>query len=164
MRLLELCLSPDFGGLEMHFRDISTWIARERPDVELVLAVREGTTLDRRLSPLGRPVLRFRGRGRALPPLGVILRARRLARFVKDNAIAVVHVDDVAALVGNPFDECLGHLRTGKPHVAPAEDGVDVEKRGDGTPDSVGELLVEFVGIDASNVIGLVDSHQFAFH
>jgi len=92
MRLLELCLAPAFGGLEIHVSDFSTWIVRKRPEVDLVLAVGNGTQLDRRLSPLGRPMLRF-ARRRSLIPFGnLLLGARRLARFVKDNRVDVVHI------------------------------------------------------------------------
>jgi len=92
MRLLELCLARAFGGLEIHVSDFSTWIAGSRPDVELFLGVGRDTRLDRRLTPLGRPMLRF-DRRRGLVPFGdILLAARRLARFVKDNRVDVVHI------------------------------------------------------------------------
>jgi len=92
MRLLELCLAPAFGGLEIHVSDFSTWIAGSRPDVELFLGVRRDTQLDRRLSPLGRPMLRF-ARRRSLIPFGnLLLGARRLARFVTDHRVDIVHI------------------------------------------------------------------------
>ncbi len=111
MRLLELCLSSSLGGLEIHFKDFSTWIARERPDVRLYLGIREGTPLDSRLArgstvlsfglkrPQGRggpgslcglPVIRFRGKAGVFP----LLKARRLARFISDNSIDVLHIHD----------------------------------------------------------------------
>ena len=89
MRLLELCRAKAFGGLEIHVSDFSTWIAGSRPDVELFLGVGRDTRLDRRLTPLGRPMLRF-DRRRSLVPFGnILLGARRLARFVKDHCPVV---------------------------------------------------------------------------
>ncbi len=91
MRLLELCLSSSLGGLEIHFKDFSTWIARERPDVQLCLGMREGTPLDSRLASLrDPPVIRFRGKAGVFP----LLKARRLARFISDNSIDVLHIHD----------------------------------------------------------------------
>ncbi len=108
MRLLELCLSPSFGGLEIHFKDFSTWIAGERPDVELILAVGRGTTLDRRLSPLGPPVLRFDPQESVLPVVDMLLRARKLARFVKDHSIDVVHIHDKFDLPSAALAKAIG--------------------------------------------------------
>lgn len=55
-KLLLLCLSPDFGGLEQHVRDHALWLAR-RDDIELLLALRADSRLHQSLAELGERTL-----------------------------------------------------------------------------------------------------------
>jgi len=87
MNILELCLSPSFGGLEIHMRDLSRWLAG-RTDAALHLAVAEGSRIDESLRGLQRPTLSFSTQAGKLP----LRSALRLARFVDRHAIDVVHV------------------------------------------------------------------------
>lgn len=87
MNVLELCLSPSFGGLEIHMRDFSRWLAG-RTDVALHLAVAEGSRIDESLRTLQRPTLKFLTQAGRLP----FRSALRLARFIDGHAIDVVHV------------------------------------------------------------------------
>lgn len=87
MNILELCLSPDYGGLEIHMRDFSRWLAK-RKDCQLFLAVREDTRLHRALTSLSVPLFCFTAKAGKLP----FGKARRLARFIEENAIDIVHV------------------------------------------------------------------------
>jgi glycosyltransferase involved in cell wall biosynthesis len=85
--LLELCLSPDFGGLEIFFRDYARWLAN-RSDVTQFLCVRSGSRLASELKPLGLPTLEFASKGGALP----VTMARRLARFIDEHQIEALHL------------------------------------------------------------------------
>lgn len=87
MTLLELCLSPDFGGLEIFFRDYARWLAA-RPGVRLHLCVQAGSRLAQELAPLQRPTLAFDSKAGPLP----LSAARRLTGFVKQHNVDVVHV------------------------------------------------------------------------
>jgi len=87
MRILELCLSPDFGGLEIHMRDFSRWLAKQA-DCEVYIAVQENTRLHKALAPLSLPLLTFPLKAGKLP----LAKARKLAGFIEDNAIDIVHV------------------------------------------------------------------------
>ena len=87
MKLLELCLSPDFGGLEIHFRDLVRWLAT-RQDVSLCIGVQAGSRLAAELRETGAPVIEFAGRAGAVP----ILKARRLAEFCDRHDVDVVHI------------------------------------------------------------------------
>ena len=66
MNILELCLSPDFGGLEIFFRDYARWLAT-RHDVRLHLCVQTGSRLCQELKPLGVPTLEFGTKSGAIP-------------------------------------------------------------------------------------------------
>ncbi len=87
MRVLQLCLSPNYGGLEGHVRDFARWLI-DRPGIDLVLALREESRLARALEPLGCSLIPFpRSYGK------VPLRAGRcLARLLDDRAVDVVHL------------------------------------------------------------------------
>ncbi len=87
MRVLELCLSPDYGGLEMHMRDFSRWLW-EKPDCQLFLAVQSGTPLQKALDDLAVSRMFFRKKTGKFP----LSRARSLAHFIKTQEIDVVHV------------------------------------------------------------------------
>jgi len=86
MKLLQLCLSPDYGGLELYFRDFARWL--ETSGVSVCLGLRTGSPLDRDLSDVGRSRIEFPDRASVLP----LLSARRLARFMDLHEIDVVHV------------------------------------------------------------------------
>lgn len=87
MKILELCLSPDYGGLEIHMRDFSAWLAR-RSDCSLCLTVQENTRLHQALAPLNAPLLAFPAKAGKFP----LAKARLLAKFIETQAVDVVHV------------------------------------------------------------------------
>ncbi len=87
MKILELCLSPDFGGLEIYVRDFVTWLAG-RDSSAVHLACQSGTRLAEQTAALEIPRLTFPRRGSVLP----LRMARQLARYVEANAIGVVHL------------------------------------------------------------------------
>ena len=87
MNILEVCLSPSFGGLEIHMRDFSRWLAA-REGAKLHLAVLDNSRIDQSLRDLGSPTLRFTSPAGAFP-LG---KARRLAHFIDEAGIDVLHV------------------------------------------------------------------------
>ena len=87
MNILEICLSPDYGGLELHMRDFSRWLS-EQPDVNLFLCLQSGTRLLESLQDLNVPTLTFpRKAGKA-----ALKKAARLARFIDVHSIDAVHV------------------------------------------------------------------------
>jgi glycosyltransferase involved in cell wall biosynthesis len=87
IRILELCLSPDYGGLELHMRDFSRWLTG-RSDCRLFLALQEGTKLSGALRDLDVPRLLFS------EPAGKIsiFKAKRLSDFIESHSIDLVHV------------------------------------------------------------------------
>jgi glycosyltransferase involved in cell wall biosynthesis len=87
MNILELCLSPDYGGLELHMRDFSRWLSAQS-DVDLFLCLQSDTRLWDSLQELELPTLRFPQKAGKIP----LIKARRLARFVESHNIGVVHV------------------------------------------------------------------------
>ncbi len=87
MRILELCLSPDFGGLEMAMRDFSAWLTQQT-DVELCLGIAGRTRLAESLTTLEVPTLPFPPRRSKLP----IGPAWRLARWIERESIDLVHL------------------------------------------------------------------------
>jgi glycosyltransferase involved in cell wall biosynthesis len=87
LHILELCLSPDYGGLELHMRDFSRWLAT-RNDCRLLLALQDNTTLIKALEDLNVPHLTFSTKAGKL----ALLKARKLANFIEDQAIELVHV------------------------------------------------------------------------
>ena len=86
MKLLQLCLSPDYGGLELYFRDFARWL--ETSGESVCLGLRTGSPLDRDLSDVGTSRIEFSDRASVLP----LLSARRLARFVDQHKVDIVHV------------------------------------------------------------------------
>ena len=86
MKLLQLCLSPDYGGLELYFRDFARWL--ETSGVSVYLGLRTGSPLDRDLSDVGTSRIEFPDRASVLP----LRSARRVARFMDLHEIDVVHV------------------------------------------------------------------------
>ena len=87
MNILELCLSPDYGGLEMHMRDFSRWLA-QKPACSLYLTLQEHTRLDEALQPLERPTLRFDKKAGKFP----LSQAKKLAKFIVEHKVDLVHV------------------------------------------------------------------------
>ncbi|MBN1559303.1 glycosyltransferase, partial [candidate division KSB1 bacterium] len=87
MTILELCLSPDYGGLEIHMRDFSRWLA-DQEGSQLFLALRRGTRLAEVLQPLQRPTCLFSTRAGKFP----LSMAKQLAQFIVAQDIDVVHV------------------------------------------------------------------------
>lgn len=87
MNLLELNLSPDYGGLEMHTRDFSRWLMTQA-DCHLYLVLQKDTRLDKALDELQVKSLRFTGKAGKLP----FSMARELAHFIDKEQIDVVHV------------------------------------------------------------------------
>ena len=86
MKLLQLCLSPDYGGLELYFRDFARWLARL--EVPLCLGLRSGSPLARDLAETGGERIDYTGRTSAVP----LWPARHLARFVDQHKVDIVHV------------------------------------------------------------------------
>ncbi len=87
MKVLEICLSPDFGGLELYMRDFSRWLQNRR-EISLYLALCAGSRLDDTLKDLKVTTLYYQH------PAGLrsLCYARRLARFIAANEIDLVHV------------------------------------------------------------------------
>ena len=87
LKVLELCLSPDYGGLELHMRDFSRWLAG-RSDCHLFLALQEGTKLSGALRDLDVPCLFFSAPAGKFSPL----KAKSLSNFIQSHSIDIVHV------------------------------------------------------------------------
>ena len=87
MRILELCLSPDSGGLELYMRDFSRWL-NDRKDISLFLALQKESRLDQDLRELKTTILYLQRKKSPVPLVG----AYRLARFISENRIRIVHV------------------------------------------------------------------------
>jgi glycosyltransferase involved in cell wall biosynthesis len=87
MKILELCLSPDYGGLEMHMRDFSRWLS-QRPDIQLFLCFQENSRIHQDLQNLNLPSLKFSGKAGKFP----WKKALQLRWFIEQNEIEVVHV------------------------------------------------------------------------
>ena len=87
MNILQLNLSPDYGGLELHMRDFSIWLS-EKKDCRLFLALQNNTRLAKALLPLKVPTLLFSSNCGKLP----VFSARKLRKFINEYKIDVVHV------------------------------------------------------------------------
>lgn len=87
MNILEICLSPDYGGLEIHMRDFSRWLLN-RLQVHLYLAVQNNTRLSEALSNLNVPILTFSSKAGRIAPIKAI----KLSRFIENCKIDIVHV------------------------------------------------------------------------
>lgn len=87
MRVLELCLSPGHGGLELYVARLCALLMRRGHDC--LAAVAPGTRLAGLLADQGVPCTEFRVRLRALP----ITAARNLARLIERERIDVVHIN-----------------------------------------------------------------------
>ncbi len=87
MKLLELCLSPNFGGLEIYFKDISIWLA-QRNNVDLYIATRDNSPLQQSLKNEPASQLTLNYRLSSFP----LFAASSLARFIENNNIDAVHL------------------------------------------------------------------------
>lgn len=87
MNILELCLSPDFGGLEIHMRDFSRWLT-EQPEIQLFLVLQENTRLLHDLQELTVPIFTFSSRVGKFSPI----MALKLSKIIQENHIDVMHV------------------------------------------------------------------------
>ena len=87
MNILELCLSPSYGGLEIHMRDFSFWLSKN-PECTLYIAVQEDSRLCKALVALNVLVITYPSKTGKLP----IFKALKLAKFIERNAIDIVHV------------------------------------------------------------------------
>jgi glycosyltransferase involved in cell wall biosynthesis len=87
MRILQLCLSPDFGGLEIHVKDFTVWL-KEHTDHIPFLAVQDGTRLYKSLMDIQIEIFTLNSKAGHLP----FFSALKLANFIKYHAIDIVHV------------------------------------------------------------------------
>jgi glycosyltransferase involved in cell wall biosynthesis len=87
LNTLELCTSPDFGGLEIHMRDFSRWLAQKK-DCRLFLGVALNSRLHKSLKDLNTPIIVFPKRIGRLP----FLNAFKLSRSINSLKIDIVHV------------------------------------------------------------------------
>jgi glycosyltransferase involved in cell wall biosynthesis len=87
MRILELCLSPSYGGLELHVRDFCLWLSK-RPDTKLFLCLQTNSSINKDLNHLNLPTITFDKMAGKFP-LGM---ARRLASFIDQHQIDVIHM------------------------------------------------------------------------
>lgn len=85
-KLLLLCLSPDFGGLEQHVRDYAHWLARSG-EVDLTLALRENSRLHESVRSLGLPAIFLEPRAYHWP----WRLAGQLAREIEARGLDLVH-------------------------------------------------------------------------
>jgi glycosyltransferase involved in cell wall biosynthesis len=85
MRILELCLSPDLGGLELYMLRCCRALS-ERASVLAVVAA--GSRLEGYLQKEGLPAQTLVRRNKPLP----LLAAQRLAKIIDDEAVAIVHM------------------------------------------------------------------------
>jgi glycosyltransferase involved in cell wall biosynthesis len=86
MRILQLCLSPGHGGLELYVARLCRLLRDRGHDCSAVVA--RGTMLAERLHEQGVPLYEWRVRARAAP----LAAARRLARLIEREGIDVVNL------------------------------------------------------------------------
>ena len=87
MKILELCLSPAYGGLELHVRDFCIWLFNQ-PDVDLYLGLGSESPIHRDLEILNIPTITYDKTAGKFP----VKMARRLAEFIKKNNIDIIHM------------------------------------------------------------------------
>ena len=85
MKIIELCLSPDLGGLELYMYRCCREL---RSEAEVIPLVCEGGRLQQRLQAEGLKPQVLERRNRALP----LLAARRLARLIDEQQIDIIHL------------------------------------------------------------------------
>lgn len=87
INILEICLSPNYGGLEIHMRDFSIWLSKNS-ECTVHTAVRKNTRLNDALSILKIPIKTYSSKSGIIP----FIRAQKLARYIEKNKIDLVHV------------------------------------------------------------------------
>ena len=86
MKVIELCLSNGFGGLELYAFRASCQL--DKKGIECLPLIRRDTLLDKKFSTTGIKPRYLRARNRFLP----LLAARELAGLIDDEAIDVLHM------------------------------------------------------------------------
>lgn len=86
MKLLELCTSSGFGGLELYAAKVACHYHGQ--GVSVLAVVEQGTLLDGRLKEAGVPCAHVRMRSPYFP----LLSAWRLSRWIRGRGIGVLHV------------------------------------------------------------------------
>ncbi len=87
MNILELCLSPAYGGLELHVRDYCLWLDKQ-PGVKLFLALGTDSPIHKDLKKLDVEMITYDKLAGKFP----FRMARRLADFVLRHKIDVIHM------------------------------------------------------------------------
>ncbi len=85
MKIIELCLSPDLGGLELYMYRCCRELGKS---AEVIPLVSGDGRLYERLQRDGVSARMFSRRNRALP----LLAARRLARMIDDEGVDIIHL------------------------------------------------------------------------
>jgi len=83
MNILELCLSDSLGGLELHFRDFSIWLAQQDNSAGRIFVATKSATL-----------LANRMESDLLLANRRLWQAARLSKFITAEKIDVVHIHD----------------------------------------------------------------------
>ena len=86
MKILELCLSPGRGGLELYVVKVCRWAKEAGHDVQAI--TRTGSYLDNWLSQINVNHSEIRIINRHFP----VLAAKKLARMIDEKAIDVIHM------------------------------------------------------------------------
>jgi glycosyltransferase involved in cell wall biosynthesis len=87
VKILQLCLSPDFGGLEIFFRDYCRWWAASDRN-SLYLCVQKGSRIAGELAALNLPTLTFPRKASFWPQA----MSKEAARYVDEHGIDVIHM------------------------------------------------------------------------
>ena len=87
MNILELCLSPDYGGLELHMRDFSRWLSMQK-GIKLFLCLQRNSRIHKDLENHASQVLLFSSNTGKFP----FNKALQLKQFINQHDIGVVHV------------------------------------------------------------------------
>ncbi len=87
MNILELCLSPSYGGLELHVRDFCVWLS-EKPEVVLFLGLQSDSPIHQDLKTLDLPGITY-DKIAGKVPYGM---ARRLAQYIIEHDIDIIHI------------------------------------------------------------------------
>ena len=87
MRLLQLCLSPNFGGLEIHFKDFCIWLSDNR-QIDLFVASSDNSPIRQSLAGKNISQLSIKYRLSQFP----LCAAFTLSRFIENNKIDAVHM------------------------------------------------------------------------
>lgn len=105
MRILELCLSPNFGGLELYMQRLSCYLqTQESTHVAIAL----GSKLDKTLSEQQElPILRLQKHAWK----NIFKNATCLAKYVDENDIDVIHMHWTKDLPLSVFAKKLSHRK-----------------------------------------------------